>query len=88
VGVVSPKARKAWELFLPWAALIAAAFAWVASQQIGSDLAFADCSVAGWWWVGLIGLLALALAAAGGGCSPIAYGRGGGGRARRAASSL
>jgi hypothetical protein len=57
---------KAWKLSLPWAALTGAATAWFVSQQIGSNLSQGDCSAAGALVVGLVGLVALALALAGG----------------------
>jgi hypothetical protein len=65
VGVVTPR-EKAWKLFLPWAALVAGATAWFASQQVGSNLSQADCRASGALAVGLIGLLALAFTIAGG----------------------
>lgn len=57
---------KARELFLPWAALLLAGFAWFGSQQTGSNLAFTACEKTIPLWHVLIGVVALALALAGG----------------------
>ena len=49
-----------------WAALALGAFAWFASQQLGSDLSFSDCRNNGALETGIIGLAALAVTLAGG----------------------
>jgi hypothetical protein len=48
-------------LAFAWAALALGAFAWFGSQQLGSDLSFADCAANGALETGLIGLVALAV---------------------------
>ena len=57
---------KARTLAYAWAALALAALAWFGSQQLGSDLSFADCAANGPLETGLIGLVALAVTLAGG----------------------
>jgi hypothetical protein len=63
VGVVTGEQK---EIGFAWAALFAGAIAWFVSQQAGSDLTFAHCHKSGVLPVLIIGLLALALAGAGG----------------------
>jgi hypothetical protein len=53
-------------LLYAWAALALAALAWFGSQQLGSDLSFANCAANGALETGLIGLAALAVTLAGG----------------------
>jgi hypothetical protein len=53
-------------LLQPWAGVIGGAAGWFLSQQAGSDLVFARCGSAHGWIVVLLGILGLALAAAGG----------------------
>ena len=57
---------KAWQLFLPWAALTLAGFGWFGSQQLGSNLTVISCRSSGLIPVLLIGIVALLLALAGG----------------------
>jgi hypothetical protein len=49
-----------------WAALALGAFAWFGSQQLGSDLSFSNCAANGALETGLISLVSLAVALAGG----------------------
>jgi hypothetical protein len=58
-----------------WAALALGAFAWFASQQLGSDLSFSDCHSNGALETGLIGLAALIVTAAGAWLSNLAWKR-------------
>jgi hypothetical protein len=51
-------------LWLPWAGMAGAGLAWALSHQIGSDAVFDDCTLGGPLHMGLLGLVALALAAA------------------------
>jgi hypothetical protein len=53
-------------LWLPWAGLVGAGLAWALSHQIGSNAIFDDCRAGNPLFVGVVGLLALALAAASG----------------------
>jgi hypothetical protein len=73
VGVVT---RDAKETLFAWAALATGAIAWFVSQQAGSDLSFAHCHASGALPVVVLGLLALALAGAGGLCSHRVWDRG------------
>ena len=52
--------------FAPWTGLFVGAAAWFADHQISSDSNYWDCSLAGGSFVVVVGLLAMALAAAGG----------------------
>jgi hypothetical protein len=53
-------------LAFAWAAMALGAVAWFGSQQLGSDLSFSNCAANGAVATGLIGLVALAVALAGG----------------------
>ena len=57
---------KARTLAYTWVAVALAALAWFGSQQLGSNLSFADCAANGPLETGLIGLVALAVALGGG----------------------
>jgi hypothetical protein len=60
-------ARSAWqEALLPWAGLIAGASGWAASHQITSNAVQENCRLAGPLLFGGSGLLAAAIAVAGG----------------------
>ena len=59
-----PQPRRA--VLTAWAALLAGGSAWFVSQQIGSNLSFADCDANGALPTLLLGVLALALTGWGG----------------------
>jgi TRAP-type C4-dicarboxylate transport system permease small subunit len=58
--------RRTIEHLAPWLGLLGAAVSWGASQQIGSDAVFDDCSARGVGFVVIVGLAGLAVAIAGG----------------------
>ncbi|MBV8686947.1 MAG: hypothetical protein JOZ90_07125 [Alphaproteobacteria bacterium] len=57
--------RETRDTLLAWSGIMAGAFAWFGSQQFGSNLVFAGCSPGDNLMNVVVGLLALALTAAG-----------------------